>query len=173
MRWRRFKSPFCRARAMWRDLPRLQQLDPADFQREFDRIYAKSNDIKTLCQLGGAADFYLQANPNAISIPVELPRRLVRAHHVHARIVGLRLLNQLEVPDAELVAAIVQAMREPDTYGEYSGTFVLCQFLNRRRVADLDPPLVRDLCGALSLVLSRHRDGPDAAAALLHFLKTQ
>jgi hypothetical protein len=170
MRWRGFKSPFSRARAMWRDIVRVRRLDPIEFQREFDRIYANSSDIKTLWQLGGVTNDYLRANPDAISLPVDLPRTLLAAHHVHARIIGLKLLNRSKVPDVEIIAAIVRAIGAPDCYGEYSGTFVLGEFLDCRDVADLDPSLVNDLRIALSAVVTRGSDQPDVVTPLLNVL---
>jgi hypothetical protein len=158
---------------MWRDLGRLVRLDPRSFRREFDRIYHDCRDIKTLWQLGGATNDYLRANPDAMAVPAELPRRLLASHHLHARIVGLKLLNRSDVPDAELIATIVRALNRRDGNESCGGLYELGQLLDRRDALDLDSSLVHALRAALSPLVDDNEPTHAAASRLLHILNSQ
>ena len=135
---------------MWRDIFRVLRLDPTEFRREFDRIYHDCCDIKTLWQLGGATNDYLRVNRDAMVVPPDLPRRLLKSQHLYARITGLKLLNRSNVSDAEIVAAIVRAMNRRDGFESCGGLHELGQLLDRRNISDLDSFLVRELSVALS-----------------------
>jgi hypothetical protein len=127
----------------------VARLDPGEFRREFDRIYDDSDDIRALWQLGGATNDYLRANPDAMAVPPELPRRLLGSQHLDARVIGLKLLNRSAVPDTEVVAAIIRAMNRRDGYESCGGLFELGLLLDRRDISDLDPSLVQELRVAL------------------------
>jgi hypothetical protein len=134
---------------MWRDIGRVTRLGPCEFRHEFDRIYRDCKNIKTLWQLGGVTNDYLRANPSAITVPVDLPRRLLAAHHVDARVIGLKLLNRTDVSDVEIVRAIIRAMNRRDGYESCGGIYELDEFLDRRDISDIDSSLAYELCVAL------------------------
>jgi hypothetical protein len=167
MRWRRFKSPFCRARGMWHDISRVKHLSPHEFRKEFERIYHGCHDLKTLWQLGGATNDYLRTNPHAIDVPIALPRRLLAAHHLHARIIGLKLLNRTNVSDTEMVHAIAQALRSGDAFESCGGIFESLQFLDRRDVSRMDASLIQIVRDAVTPLVG---DGVDIHSGALHVL---
>jgi hypothetical protein len=152
---------------MWRDSVRVQRLDPREFRREFERIYHDCGDLKTLWQLGGMTNDYLRANPDAMAVPPDLPRRLLRSQHLHARVTGLKLLIRSKVSDAEIVAAIVRAMNRRDGFESCGGLHELGQFLDRRELSDLDSALVCELRVALSPLV---RDGVATHSTASRFL---
>lgn len=158
---------------MWRDIVRVARLDPREFRREFDRTYLDCSDIKTLWQLGGATNDYLRINPDAMDVPPDLPRRLLRSHHRDARVIGLKLLNRSYVSDAEIVAAIVRAIKKRDGYESCGGLYELGQLLDRRDISDLDSSLVHELRAALSPLLGDGVATHAGASRLLNRLNDQ
>ena len=152
---------------MWRDIDRVMRLEPVDFRREFDLIYSHSHDVKTLYQLGGVTNDYLRANPGAMPVPADLPRRLLSLSHVDARVVGLKLLNRSNVSGNEIVREIVRALNRRDGYESCGGLHELGQFLGHRVGSDLDSSWVRELRIALMPLVDDGIDTHKAASCLM------
>jgi hypothetical protein len=131
MHWRRFNSPYSRARGMWRDIARVSSLDPTVFRKEFNRVYTATESLKALWQLGGALNDYLRAHPNAVAVPITLPRRLLSSHHRDARVIGLKLLVRSTAPLDEIASEISRALCRRDGYESCGGIRELGNLLDR------------------------------------------
>jgi len=151
--WDKYRSPLELARQLWHipNMTELACLPPRRFQTLFDRVYQSTDDEEALWRLGGATNYYLHENPDAFCVPAELPHRLLASHDVDARVVGLKLLSRHKFPDAEVVDAIVNALRQRDGYESCGGIHELSNFLDHRlrNEAKLEPAMAEAVRGAL------------------------
>lgn len=172
--WDKYRSPLELARQLWH-IPNMTELacvPPRRFQTLFDRVYQSTDDEEALWRLGGATNDYLRANPGAFCVPPELPRRLLASQNVDARIVGLKLLIRCRVPDAEIVEAIVNALRRRDDYEGCGGIHELSNFLDHRlrNKAKLEQLMVEALLSVLEPLVDEgvmvHCGAPQVMARL-------
>ena len=127
MEWDRLGTPLEIAQSLWsRD---ALKLPPMTFGELFDRAYSQTNDLETLWQLGGAINDFLRHRPGVLAIPPQLPSLLLRSDDVEARVVGLKLLNHIDVSDADRIDECVRAIARGDGYESVGGLHELGRFL--------------------------------------------
>jgi hypothetical protein len=157
MEWDRLTTPLRLAKALWSS--EAWELSSTRFKELFDKTYRKSDKLKTLWQLGGAINDYLGAHPGAFSVPPELPWRLLRSDDREARVIGLKLLKRLTVPNSQRVEEYFRAIERRDGYESCGGLYELGQFLehcqsSRERIA-------MALADRVLRVLEDHKDDDD------------
>lgn len=128
MEWNRLDTPLKIAQALWSTQGR--ELAPAAFRELFERAYRQTNDLETLWQLGGAINDFLRHHSGSLEIPPQLPWRLLQSDDVEARVIGLKLLNRINVSDAERIDEFVRAIECHDGYEAVGGLHELGQFLD-------------------------------------------
>jgi hypothetical protein len=131
MEWNRLDTPLRIARALWSLEGR--ELAPAAFRELFERAYREANDLETLWQLGGAINDFLRHRPGTLEVPPQLPWRLLQSDDVEARVIGLKLLNRIDVSDAERIEELARAIECHDGYESVGGLHELGQFLEGRQ----------------------------------------
>jgi hypothetical protein len=123
------ETPLEAARALWSS--EALKLSPATFRGLFDRAYAQAIDLETLWQLGGAIFDFLRQYPGTLPVPQQLPWRLLQSDDVEARVVGLKLLDHIEVSDAACIDEVVRAIERHDGYESAGGLAELGRLLRR------------------------------------------
>ncbi len=129
MNWNDLRDPRELAERLWS--AEALALSPEEFQALFDRVYRNSDDIRRLWRLGGAANDYLRHHPHAIPVPPELAWTLLRSDHREARVIGLKLLNRIDVSDEALLGEILRAIERADDHESIGGLFELGNYLDR------------------------------------------
>jgi hypothetical protein len=130
MDWNRLETPLQVAHALWSF--EAIELSPTDFRALFDRAYRKTNDLETLWRLGGAINDFLRHSPGVLTVPQQLPWRLLQSEDVEARVIGLKLLNRIDISDAARIDEFIRAIERHDGYESDGGLYELGQFLERR-----------------------------------------
>jgi hypothetical protein len=108
-----------------------RELPPAEFQTRFDAVYAAAEGPATLWHLGGAANDYLRAHPEAIAVPAELAHALLASEIVDGRIIGLKLLNRCSSDLHAICSAICDALESKHEHTLYGGLCELDNLLRR------------------------------------------
>jgi hypothetical protein len=151
---------------MWK---RVHSYDwgPGEFRALFEQLYTDRADLETLWQLGGAVNDYLRRYPGEFNVPPELPRELLVSPSVDARIIGLKLLNRANVDVSEIARSIIDALRAPAEYGEYSGLYETGNFISRCREGKVRLPgkLTRDLIAAIREYVADKDDNDQRCAS--------
>lgn len=158
-------SPLTIARSMWKRVHDYKWT-PGEFRALFEKLYPATDDLETLWQLGGAVNDYLRRYPDEFDVPPKLARDLLCSPSVDARIIGLKLLNRADVDVSEIARSIVDALRVPAEYGDYSGLYETGNFISRCRERKIRLPnaLTRDLITALREYVADRDDNDQRCA---------
>ena len=117
------------ARALWSEDG--VNLPAAEFKARFDQIYARSEDIDTYWQLGGALNDYLGFDPHSFAVPPELATILLSSSLVDARIVGLKLLVRHSSNVDLITEWLCRALQSKRSGELYGGLYELGNLLDR------------------------------------------
>ncbi len=115
-----------------------------------DSILQQTDGLRTLWQLGGAANDYLRRHPGLITVPRGLPFKLLAANHLDSRIIGLKLLVRLVYPlpvTWKWIRKALQSSREDEVVG---GLCELGNLVNRSDMLLSVPGSVRNLLKRLT-----------------------
>jgi hypothetical protein len=108
-----------------------KHLSSAEFQSQFDAIYAVAEGPATLWHLGGAANDYLRAHPESIQVPPELATALVASRMVDGRIIGLKLLIRCSSDIPTITNSLCRALQSRKRQEMLGGLCELDNFLRR------------------------------------------